>query len=83
MDGRPRLTPGLELVKGELSHAAAAGRDKDHVGTVIDVRRTYFHAESLPKTFVELFGHYGLDTRTRCCGRLRRCLYATRQTARS
>ena len=37
----------------------------------------------LPKTFVELPNYYGLDTRTRCCGRLRRCLCGTRQAARS
>ena len=35
-------TPGLELVKGALSHAAAAGRNKDHIVAVVDVRRAYF-----------------------------------------
>ena len=76
-------TPGLELVKGVLSHAAAAGRNKDHVVAVVDVRRAYFYAEPLAKTFVELPDYYDLDTQTRCCGRLRRCLYGTRQAARS
>ena len=35
-------TPGLELVKGELSHAAVAGRGKDHVrrASSKEVRRT-------------------------------------------
>ena len=47
-------TPGLELVKGVLSHVAAAGRNKDHVVAAVDVRRAYFFAEPLPKTFVEL-----------------------------
>ena len=37
----------------------------------------------LPKTFVELPDNYDIDTRTGCCGRLRRCLYGTRQAARS
>ena len=75
-------TPGLELVKGVLSHAAAAGRNKDHVVAVVDVRRAYFYAKPIPKTFVEL-PDYDLDTQTRCCGRLRRCLYGTRPAARS
>ena len=35
-------TLGLELAKGVLSHAAAAGRKKDHVVAVVDVRRAYF-----------------------------------------
>ena len=72
-------TPGLDLVKGVLSHAAAAGRNNDHIVAVVDVRRAYFYAEPLPKTFVELPDYCDLDTRTRCCGRLRRCLYGTRQ----
>ena len=72
-------TPGLELVKGVLSHAAAAGRNKDHIVAVVDVRRTYFCAELFPKTFVELPDCNDLDTRTRWCGRLRRCLCGTRQ----
>ena len=74
---------GLELVKGVLSHAAAAGSHKDHVVAVFDVRRAYFYGEPLPKTFVKLPDYCDLDTRTRCCGRLRRCLYGTRQAARS
>ena len=68
-------TPGLDLVKGVLS--------KDHVVAVVDVRRAYFYAELLPKTFVELPDYFDMDTRTRCCGRLRRCLFGTRQAARS
>ena len=56
MDGRPDCehcapTPGLDLVKGVLIHAAAAGKSKDHVVTVVDVRRAYFYAEPLPKTY--------------------------------
>ena len=47
-------TPGLELVKGVLSHAAAAGRNKDYTVAVVDVRRAYFHAELVPTTFVVL-----------------------------
>ena len=65
-------TPGL-------SHAAAAGKIKDHVVAVVDVRRAYFYAGPLPKTFVELPDNFDIDTRTRCCGRMRRCLYGTRQ----
>ena len=76
-------TPALELVKGVLSNAAAAGRNKDHVVAVVDVRRAYFNAEPLPKTFVELPDYYDFDTWTRCCGRLRRCLYGTRQAVGS
>ena len=87
MDGRGSEhcvpTPGMELIKGVLSHAPAAGRNKDHIVAVVDVRRAYFFAEPLPKTFVELPDHCDLDTRTRCCGRLRRCLYGTRQVGRS
>ena len=60
-------TLGLDLVSGELSHAAAARKNKDHVVAVVEVRRAYFYAEPLPKTFV--------NTRTRC--------YGTRQAARS
>ena len=76
-------TPGLELMKGVLNHAAAAGKNKDHIVAVVDVRRAYFFAEPLPKTFVELPDHCDLDTQTRCCGRLRRCLYGMRQAGRS
>ena len=76
-------TLGLDLVKGVLSHAAAAGKSKDHVVAVVDVRRAYFYAEPLPKTPVELLDYLDIDTRTRCCRRLRRCLYGTRQAARS
>ena len=50
---------------------------------VVDVRRAYFFAELLPKTFVELLDYFDIDTQTRCCGKLRRCLYGTRQAARS
>ena len=47
MDGCPdsehyASTPGLQLVKGALCHAAAAGRNKDHIVAVVDVRRAYF-----------------------------------------
>ena len=80
--GHHAPTPGLELVKGVLSHAAAAGRNKDHVVAVVDVRRAYFYAEPLPKTFVELLDYCDLDALTRCCGRLRCCLYGTRQALR-
>ena len=59
--------PGLDLVKGVLSHAAAAGKSKDHVVAVVDVRRAYFFAEPLPRTFVELPDYFDIDTRTRCC----------------
>ena len=76
-------TLGLDLVEGVLSHAAAAGKSKDHVVAVVDVRRAYFYAEPLPKTFFELPDYFDIDTRTRCCGKLRRCLYGTRQAARS
>ena len=31
-------TLGLELVKGVLSHAAAAGSNKDHIVAVVEVR---------------------------------------------
>ena len=68
-------TPGLDLVKGVLSHAAAAGKSKDHV-----VRQA---CEPLPKTCVELLDYFDIDTRTRCWGRLRRWLYGTSQAARS
>ena len=44
-------------MKGVLSHAAAAGRNKDHIVAVVDVRRAYFYAEHLPRTFVELPDH--------------------------
>ena len=73
-------TPGLELVKGVLSHGAAAGRNKDHIVAVCDVRRAYLYAEPLPKTFVELPDDYDLDTQTGCCER--RCLYGTREAAK-
>ena len=69
-------------MKGVLSHAAAAGRNNALVA-VLDVRRAYFYAEPLPKTFIELPDYYDLDTWTRCCGRLRRCLCGTRQASRS
>ena len=55
-------TPGLDLVKGVLSHVAAAGKSKDHVVAVVDVRRAYFYAEPLPKTFVELPDYFDIDT---------------------
>ena len=58
-------TLGLDLV---LSHAVAAGKSKDHVVVVVDVRRAYFYADPLPNTFVELPGYFDIDTRTRCCG---------------
>ena len=87
MDGpdceRYAPTLRLEPVKGVLSHAAAAGRNKDHVVAVFDVRRAFFCAEPLPKTFVELPDYHDFDTRTRCCERLRRCLCGPRQVARS
>ena len=75
-------TPGLELVKGVLSHAAEGGRNRDHIVEVVDVRRAHLYAELLLKTPVEV-PDYDLDTRTRCCGRLRRCLYVMRQAAKS
>ena len=49
-----------KLVKCVVGHAAAAGRNKGHVVAVVDVRRAYFYAEPLPKTFVEL-PDYGQD----------------------
>ena len=48
----------------------------------VDVRRAYFYAELIPKTFVELPDYQDLDTWTRCCGRLPPWLYGTRQAAR-
>ena len=45
----------------------AAGKSKDNVAAVVDVRRAFFNAEPLPKTFVELPDHLDIDTRTRCC----------------
>ena len=53
-------------MKGVLSHAAAAGWNEDHIVAVVGVRRAYFHAEPLPKTFGELLDCYDLDTRTSC-----------------
>ena len=44
-------TPGLEQVKGVLSHAAAVGRNKDHVVAVVDVRCAYFICRASPKDF--------------------------------
>ena len=77
-------TPELELLKGVLSHAATAERVNDHVVAVVDVRRACFNAaEPLPKTIVELPDYFDIDTRTRCCGIPRRCMYRTRQAARS
>ena len=70
-------------MKGVLSHAAAAGKNKDHVVAVVNVRCAYFYVEPLAQTFVELLDYYDLHTRTRCCMRLRRCLFGTRQAARS
>ena len=63
--------------------AAAAGRNKDHIVEVFDVTRANSYAELFLKAFVELLDCCDLETRTRCCGRLRRCLYGTRQAARS
>ena len=37
----------LDLVEGVFSHAAAAGKSKDHVVAVVDVRRACFY-EALP-----------------------------------
>ena len=76
-------TPTLELMKGVLSHAAAAGRNNDHIVAVVDVRRACFYAEPVPKTFVELPDHCHLDIPTRFCENLRLCLYWTRQAGRS
>ena len=61
-------TPGMELVKCVLSHVATAGRNKDHIVAVVDVRRACFYAEPLPKTFVELPDHCDLDTRHDAAG---------------
>ena len=72
-------TPGLELVKGVLSHAAAPGRNMDLIVAVVDVRRAYFYAEPLPKTFKELPDDHEFDTQTRYCG----SLYGTTLAARS
>ena len=47
-------TPGLDLAKRVLSCAVAAGKSSDNVAAVVDVRRAYFYAELLPKTFFEL-----------------------------
>ena len=41
-------------MKGVLNHVAAAGRNKDHIVAVVDVRRSYFYPERLPETFIEL-----------------------------
>ena len=35
----------LRLVKGALSHAVAAGRQKDHIVAVVEVSYAYLHAE--------------------------------------
>ena len=40
-------TPGLDLVKGVLSHAAAAGKSRDHVVAVVDVGRVHISMQSL------------------------------------
>ena len=70
MDGPDRKhyvpTPGLELIKGVLSHAAAAGKNKDRIVAVVDVSRAYFYAEPLPKTFVELPDRCGQDAAGDC-----------------
>ena len=90
MDGwmAPTASTTLQLkdwkkVTGVLSHVAPAGRNNGDTVAVVDVRRAYFYAEPLPKTSVELPDCNDLDNRTRCCGRLRRCFYGTRQAARS
>ena len=71
-----------KCLKGLLSHDAAAGRNKDHIVAVVDFRRESFSANFLPNTFVELPNYNNIDTQTRCCGRLQRCLYGARQAAR-
>ena len=53
MDGTaPTVSVTLKLV--DWNHAAAAGRNNDHVVAVVDVRHAHFYAKPLPKTFVEL-----------------------------
>ena len=39
----------LVLVNGVLSHAAAAGKSKDHVVAVVDVRACIFLCRASPK----------------------------------
>ena len=58
------------IEKSILSHVTAVGRDKDYVVAVVVVRRAYFDAEPLPRTFVELLDYFDLNTRKRCSGRL-------------
>ena len=71
----PVIVISLEQKSTQSRHATAAGRNKDHVVAVVDVRCAFFYAEPLPMTSVELPDYLDLDTRTRCCG--------TRQAARS
>ena len=70
-------------MKGVFSLAAVLGRNKDHIVAVIDVRRESFSRRAFSRTTsVELSDYNNIDTQTRCCGTLRRCLYGTRQAAR-
>ena len=80
-------TPGLDMVKAVLSHAASSrgkfGKDDDVIVVVVDIRRAYFYAKPAVDTFVELPDYYDAAIRARKCGKLKRCLYGTRPAARS
>ena len=76
-------TPGLDMVKGVLGHAASMMDHSDVVVAVVDVRRAYFYAKPEENTFVELPDYFDAETRRTHCARLRRCLYGTRQAARA
>ena len=78
-------TPGLDLVKGVLGHAASlrSRPGTDVVVAVVDVRRAYFYAKPQENTYVELPDYFDAETRRTHCAKLCRCLYGTRQAARA
>ena len=79
-------TPGLDMAKAVVNPAASA-RKKDGAGDVVlaavDICWAYSYAKAAEDTYIEVPDHFDPVTRARKVGKLKRCLYGTRQAARA
>ena len=73
-------TPRLDMVKAVLNHASASKGGFGRVMTSSWLWSTYAGPTSTPTPRPD---NYDARTRARKCGKLKRCLYGTRQAART
>ena len=74
-------TPPLEAMRYIIHQAATTGRDEAQCVMLVDVKRAYFNSEATRDIFIEIPKEDRVDGDETKIGKLRLCLYGTRDAA--